>query len=247
MSNYTLIEGEALCEMAKLPANSINLISVDVPYGTTQNKWDIIIPPKEMFSECDRLLTKDGIMVMTATEPFTSMLIVNNIEMKLSLKFKYDLIWEKTISSGQLNVNRMPLRSHESILVFNKGKGTYNEQKLKGDPYSIKRKAPNKSNYGEQKDSELINDGTRRARSVIKISNPRIKGGHPTQKPIQLMDYIINTYSNENDTVLDFCMGSGSCGVSAIKNNRHFIGIELDNFYYTMAHNNIEKEYGNVE
>lgn len=198
-----------------------------------------MIPIDEMWSEFNRITKKNGVVVLTATQPFTSKLVISNLA-----NFKYDLIWEKTISSGQLNVRKQQLRNHESILVFAKSPFTYNEQKTEGSPYKINRKVKNgENNYGTQKDSSKENEGYRHAKSVIKVSNPRIKGGHPTQKPIELMEYIIKTYSNKGDLVLDCCMGSGTTGVAAIKNERLFYGIELDANYFKTSKQRITNTY----
>lgn len=208
--------------------NSVDLILTDLPYGITQNKWDEVLPLDQMWSEFNRIIKENGAIVLTATQPFASRLIASNLK-----NFKYDLIWEKTIASGQLNVKRMPLRTHEHILIFYKKQPTYNEQKTAGEPYQIKRKADYQDgNYGKQKDNEKVNDGFRHAKSVIKISNPRVKGGHPTQKPLELMEYLIKIFSNENDVVLDCCAGSGTTLIAAKNLKRHYFGIELDENYY---------------
>lgn len=230
-----LINGEALAEMDKLDPNSVDLIFVDLPYGTTQNDWDIIIPLDKMWEAFYKVLKEDGRIVLTAAQPFSSQLIMSNLK-----DFKYDIIWEKTISSGQLNVSRQPLRSHEHILVFYKKFSVYNEQLTKGDPYKITRKSPKSENYGAQKENSLVNEGTRRARSVVKIKNNRVKDGHPTQKPEELCEYIIKTYSNEGELVLDCCMGSGTSGVAAKRLKRDFIGIELKEEYFNIAKERID-------
>lgn len=230
-----LINGDALEEMQKIESESIDLICTDLPYGTTQNKWDVIIPLNDMWNCFNRIIKPKGNIVLTATQPFVSKLIMSNESM-----YKYDIIWEKSIGSGQLNINRQPLRVHESILVFYKEFGTYNEQLGKGTPYSIKRKCKGKSNYGAQRESSLVNTGTRRAKSIVKIQNPRIKNGHPTQKPLDLMKYIIKTWSNENDVVLDCCMGFGTTGVASKELNRDFIGIEKEISYFDAACKRIE-------
>lgn len=238
-----LINGECLAEMAKIKDHSIDMILVDLPYGTTQNKWDEIIPFDKMWEQFDRIIKENGVVVLTATQPFTSKLIMSNVD-----NFKYDIIWEKTISSGQLNVKRQPLRNHESVLVFFKKQPTYNEQKTKGEPYSINRKANYADgNYGKQKDNSKVNDGYRHAKSVLKISNPRIKGGHPTQKPLELMEILIKMYTNPGDTVLDCCMGSGTTGVAAKKLDRNFIGIELDETYFKKASARIAVDKKNLK
>lgn len=172
--------------LKEIEDQSIDLILTDPPYGITQNKWDQIPPLDLMWVEFNRIIKDKGIIVMTAAQPFASQLIMSNLG-----NFKYDIIWEKTIASGQLNVKRQPLRTHEHILVFYKNPGVYNEQKTIGKPYSIKRKVKGvNQNYGDQKDSSKINDGFRHAKSVIKISNPRIKCGHPTEKPLELLRYV---------------------------------------------------------
>lgn len=205
-----MFHGDCLKIMPSLPSNSIDLILCDLPYGVTNNKWDSVIDLSLMWKEYKRIIKENGVIILTATQPFTSQLVMSNLEY-----FKYDLVWEKTISSNQLNVKYQPLRSHESILVFYKKPPTYHEQKTSGKPYKIKRKAEYKDgNYHKQSPSEKINDGFRHARSVIKISNPRIKGGHPTEKPVELLEYLIKTYTDEGDLVLDNCMGHGSTGVA---------------------------------
>ena len=234
--NYDLIFGDAIENMAKLKEKSIDLILVDLPYGVTNNKWDVIIPFDEMWEQFNRIKKNNAAMVLTATQPFASMLVMSNLK-----QFKYDVIWEKTICSGQLNVKHRPLRAHESILVFYDKIPTYNEQKTEGKPYKIKREGNDTENcYCRQKASEKDNEGFRHAKSVVKIPNQRIKGGHPTQKPVALLEMLIKTFSNENDIVLDCCMGSGSTGVAAMNLNRKFIGIEKELKYFDMATLNIQ-------
>lgn len=234
--SYDLIFGDAIENMAKLKEKSIDLILVDLPYGVTNNKWDVIIPFDEMWEQFNRIKKNNAAMVLTATQPFASMLVMSNLK-----QFKYDVIWEKTICSGQLNVKHRPLRAHESILVFYDKIPTYNEQKTEGKPYKIKREGNETENcYCRQKASEKDNEGFRHAKSVVKIPNQRIKGGHPTQKPVALLEMLIKTFSNENDIVLDCCMGSGSTGVAAMNLNRKFIGIEKELNYFDMATLNIK-------
>ena len=229
-----LINGDCMEEMGKIPEHSINAIITDLPYGVSKNNWDTTLDLDKMWKLFKRILCKDGIVILTASGKFTAKLMMSNISM-----FKYDLIWEKTINSGQLNVKKMPLRSHENILIFYNKNKTYNEQKTKGKPYKIKRKDTTGDGYGNQTESNKDNTGYRHARSVIKISNPRIKGGHPTEKPVELMEYLVKTYTNEKDTVLDCCMGCGSTGIASLKNNRNFIGIELEKKYFDKSHEKI--------
>ena len=234
---YTLYNGDAIEQMKLLSDNSVDFICVDLPYGTTQNKWDTIIPFEPLWEQFNRVGKETAAMVFTATQPFTAKIVMSNLD-----NFKYDLIWEKTISSGQLNVSHMPMRNHESILVFYRKKPTYNEQKTIGKPYTINRKGEYKEgNYGEQKATKKENTGYRHAKSVIKISNPRIKNGHPTQKPVELMEYLIKMFTNEGDTVLDCCMGAGTTGEAALNLKRKFIGIELDTSYFISSQERLEK------
>lgn len=181
-----------------------------------------------MWEGIKRVLKPNGAAVFTAAQPYTSMLVMSNPNW-----FKYEVIWEKTIGSGQLNINKQPLRTHESILVFYENFGTYNEQITKGSPYKITREVSKfKTSYGKQRDHTSINTGTRRAKSIIKVSNPRIKNGHGTEKPVKLMEYLIKTYSNEGDTVMDFAAGRMTTGIACVNTGRKFIGIELDDYWY---------------
>lgn len=233
-----LFNGDCMEIMPTFQNNFVDMILCDLPYGVTNNKWDSVIDLSLMWKEYKRIIKDNGVIVLTATQPFTSQLVMSNLQY-----FKYDLVWEKTISSNQLNVKRQPLRSHESILIFYNRPPTYNEQKTVGEPYKIKRKAGYRDgNYHRQNPSEKINDGFRHARSVIKISNPRIKNGHPTEKPVELLEYLIRTYTNEGDLVMDNCMGHGSTGVACKNLNRNFIGIELDEKYYKAARKSITGE-----
>lgn len=230
MDNIKLVNSDCMEEMKNIDKNSINAIITDLPYGVSKNNWDTPLDLDKMWDLFKNILCNDGIIILTASGKFTARLMMSNIDM-----FKYDIIWEKTVNSGQLNVKKMPLRSHENILIFYNKNRTYNEQKTKGEPYKIKRSDTTGDGYGGQKSSEKTNEGYRHARSVIKISNPRKKGGHPTQKPVELMEYLIKAYTNEGDTVLDCCMGCGSTGIAAVKNNRKFIGIEMEKKYYDVA------------
>ena len=225
-----LYQGDCLEIMKRIDKNSINAIITDLPYGVSNNDWDTPINLNEMWRLFNNILKPNGIVILTASGKFVGQLMMSNIKM-----FKYDLIWEKTINSGQLNVNKMPLRSHENILIFYNKNKTYNEQKTKGEPYTITRTDTTGEGYGKQKPSSKKNDGYRHARSIVKISNPRVKNGHPTQKPVELMEWLIKTYTDENDNVLDCCMGVGSTGVACKNLNRNFIGIELEEKYFKIA------------
>jgi len=226
-----IINGDTIEVMKTIPSKSVDMILCDLPYGTTRNKWDSIIPLNDLWEQYERIIKDNGAIILTAVQIFASQLIISNKKL-----FKYDLIWKKTISSGQLNVNRQPLRIHEHILVFYKKQPTYNQQMTLGKPYSINRKANYKpGSYNKQKDSFKENTGYRHPTSVLEFSNPRIKGGHPTQKPVELFEWLIKTYSNKNNIILDNTIGSGTTAIACIKTNRKYIGIELNKKYYNMT------------
>jgi len=232
-----IIEGDCLEVMPKIPDKSIDMILADLPYGITRNKWDSIIPLDKLWSEYKRIIKDNGAIVLTATQKFASQLVMFEPEL-----FKYDYVWVKSISSGQLNVNHQPLRSHEIILVFYKKQPTYNPQFTEGKPYSIVRKVTFKGeSYNKQKDTSKINNGYRYPTSVLYFSNPRVKGGHPTQKPVELFKYLIKTYTNEGDVVLDNAIGSGTTAIACLETGRNFIGIDISKKYYKMARENIRK------
>lgn len=232
-----IICGDSIDEMKKIPNKSVDMILCDLPYGTTRNKWDSVIPLDKLWEQYERIIKDNGAIVLTAVQIFASQLIMSRQKL-----FKYDLIWKKTIASGQLNVNRMPLRLHEHILVFYKKLPTYNQQFTKGKPYTIDRKANYKGEgYNKQTDSFKKNDGFRHPTSVLEFSNPRIKGGHPTQKPLELFEWLVKTYTNKGDVVLDNTIGSGTTAVACINTNRHYIGIELDKKYCKMCQKRIKE------
>jgi site-specific DNA-methyltransferase (adenine-specific) len=224
--------------MKEIPSGSVDMILTDPPYGTTECMWDSIIPLEPMWEQLKRIIKPNGAIVMTASQPFTSALVMSNAKM-----FRYDLVWEKTMATGALNANRMPLRAHESILVFYGKLPTYNPQKTDGKPYRkiIKGEMVGRcyGGTGVADEFEQVNSGTRHPRSVFKISNPNHKAIHPTQKPVTLMEYLVKTYTNEGETVLDFTMGSGTTGVACVNTGRSFIGIEFDETYFNIAKNRV--------
>ena len=240
-ANYKLINTDCFNVLSKLKADSIDLILTDLPYGVSKNKWDTPLNLETLWKEWKRILKPRGAVVLTSAQPFTSRLTLSNPDW-----FKYDLVWKKTVCSGQLNVKRMPLRAHESLLIFYNKPPVYNEQLTEGKAYTIKRKKSNATNqegesgYGKQSGSKKVNTGFRHATSVIEVSNPRIKGEHPNCKPVELMKWIIRTYTNEGNTVLDNCMGTGNTGVAAIELHRKFIGIEIDKKYFDKANSKIK-------
>lgn len=236
-----LYQGDCLELMKNIPDKSIDMILCDLPYGTTRNRWDIVIPFEPLWEQYKRIIKENGIIVLFGSGMFTSDLMQSNRKM-----WKYNLIWEKTTSTGFLNAKRMPLRSHEDIIIFYNHQPTYNPQKTYGHKRKVstaqqKINCKVTENYG--KHGLTTYDSTERyPKSVLEFKTDKQKSSlHPTQKPVSLLEYIIKTYTNEENTVLDNCMGSGSTGVACVNTNRNFIGIELDENYFSIAKERIEK------
>ena len=231
--NMDCLEG-----MKKIEDKSIDMILCDLPYGTTHNKWDSVIPLDKVWEQYNRIIKDSGAMVFTGQGLFSVNLIKSNEQY-----YRYTLIWEKTKAGGFLNAKRMPLQAHEDILVFYKKLPTYNPQMIEGKPYTKKAVTNGDGkNYGkfDRVGTININNGTRCPRSVIKISNDNHGSLHPTQKPIELFEYLIKTYTNEGELVLDNCMGSGTTAVACINTKRNFIGFETDTTYCDLANKRIE-------
>ena len=231
-----LRKGNCLEVMKDIPDNSIDAIITDPPYGTTACKWDSVIDFDLMWEQLNRIIKPNGAIVLFGSEPFSSALRMSNIK-----NYKYDWIWNKVITTGFLNAKRQPLRQNENIIIFYKKQCIYNPQMVKGESYTVKSTGNKSSVYGKQEDNvETVCKGDRYPNNNI-IINKKInechpsKTFHPTQKPIELMEYLIKTYTNEKETVLDFTMGSGSTGVAAKNLNRNFIGIEMDDNYFDIA------------
>jgi site-specific DNA-methyltransferase (adenine-specific) len=225
--------------MKDIPDGSVDMILCDLPYGTTQNKWDSIIPLGELWEQYNRIIKDDGAMVFTGQGLFSANLIKSNEQY-----FRYALIWEKTKAGGFLNAKRMPLQAHEDMLVFYKKLPTYNPQMIEGKPYTKKSVTNGDGkNYGkfDRVGAININSGTRYPRSVIKVSNDNHGSLHPTQKPVALFEYLIKTYTNEGETVLDNCIGSGTTAIACINTNRNYIGFELDKHYCDIANERVQK------
>ena len=223
-----LIHGDCIEKMKDIPDNSIDMVLCDPPYGTTACKWDSIIPLEPMWEQLKRVIKPRGAIVMTAMQPFTSVLVCSNLKM-----FKYQWVWQKEAGTGLLNAKKQPLRDHEDVCVFYSKQPTYNPQYTEGKPY-VAKKGGETSNYNPSGNVTTVSDGKRYPKTVLKFNRDRNKI-HPTQKPVALMEYLIKTYTNEGETVLDFTMGSGSTGVACVNTNRDFIGIELDEGYFTIA------------
>lgn len=227
--NTWLMFGDCLERMKEIPDGSVDMILCDLPYGTTQNKWDAVIPLHELWAEYKRICR--GAVVLTAAQPFTSALVMSN-----AAWFKQALVWKKNIASNFLNANRQHLARHEDVLVFAEKQTTFNKQMTTGKPYTQKRSGRDDTgdNYGAiSKRTDTVNNGARNPISILEFD--RETGLHPTQKPAALMEYLIKTYTNEGDMVMDNCMGSGTTGVACKNTNRKFIGIEMDPTYYGIA------------
>jgi len=224
--------------MKQLPAQSIDLILCDLPYGQTQNKWDKIIPLDKLWEQYKRIIKPKGNIILTSNQPFTTDLINSNREM-----FRYDLIWDKISSTGFLNANRMPLRTHEHILIFYKNLGTYNPQRFKGKSRTKGgKKYANNGNYGDFNETKRIRYSQYNPISIISFTNAHQKDKiHPTQKSLELFEWLIRTYSNKGDIVLDNCMGSGTTGVACKNTEREFIGYELNEDYFRIAEKRINE------
>jgi site-specific DNA-methyltransferase (adenine-specific) len=242
MNEVKLYNGDCLNIMKEIEDNSIDLILADLPYGTTACKWDTIIPLDKLWIQYNRIIKKNGAIVLNAQQPFTTTLAYSNIK-----NFRYEWIWEKPQGTNPLNAKVMPLKSHENILVFYKSKPTYNPQMWISTPYSGFKNHNKKIGevYGSIGSQHRDNpSGERYPKSILRFKQE--KGFHPTQKPVEMMEYMIKTYTNENELVLDNTMGSGTTGVAAVNTNRNFIGIEHDKKYFEIAKNRIEKAQNTI-
>ena len=235
VSGSALVLGDCLEVMKYIPSKSVQLILADLPYGTTACKWDSIIDLSLLWEQYKRIIKDNGAIVLTASQPFTTKLISSNYEM-----FKYEWIWEKDGGSNFATVKYMPMKEHENIVVFSKGKILYNEQRQerigsrKGKVTKTIDSGRKDSVYGTQEGGlEMIVPKLRCPRSIQRFARER--GKHPTQKPLELMKYLIKTYTNESDMVLDNTMGSGTTCLAAKELNRKFIGIEKEQKYYDIA------------
>ena len=219
--------------MKRIPDKSVDMILCDLPYGTTRNKWDSVIPLEPLWEQYKRVIKDNGAIVLTAQTPFDKVLGASNLKM-----LKYEWIWNKSSGTGHLNAKKMPMKNHENVLVFYKKLPTYNPQMTKGKPYTQKSGRAS-SNYNPQERVTTVNEGLRYPLTIQKFNNE--KGLHPTQKPVALFEYLIETYTNEGETVLDNCMGSGTTAIACINANRNFIGFETNKEYYDIANNRIEE------
>lgn len=245
--NIKLYNKDCLDVLKGLSENSVDMVFCDLPYGTTRNSWDSVIDLDKLWKEYNRVVKDDGAVVLTAANPFDKTLAISNMN-----NYRYDWIWEKNKATGHLNSKKLPLKAHEYILIFYKKLPVYNPQFTYGhkpmNAVNPKKNVPKPKklrNYGHV-DEHLGNPGgqTRRyPRTVIKIpviNNDDPLKWHPTQKPVELAEYFIKTYSNEEDIILDNCMGSGSTGVACVYTGRGFIGVEQNKEYFKKADKWIE-------
>ena len=256
MSSIDLQQGDCLELMKDIPSKSIDLILCDLPYGTTRNKWDSVIDLDRLWADYDRIIKDNGAILLFAQTPFDKVLGVSNLK-----HLRYEIIWQKTAPTGFLNAKKMPMKAHENILVFYKKLPTYNPQKTQGHTRKVaskesraksierqKLKVDNKdSNYNFYGESSTGYDSTERYPLSVQVfaKDQQKENYHPTQKPVALLEWLIRTYTNEGDLVLDNCMGSGSTGVACVNTNRDFIGIELTEQYFKIAQSRIEKAVKN--
>ena len=238
-----LYNADCLEHMATMADNSVDMVLTDPPYGTTACKWDSVIPFEPMWEQLKRVTKKSGAIVLTACQPFTSALVMSNPKM-----FRYDWVWKKNKVTGFLNSKKMPMRNKEDILVFYESLPTYNPQKTFGHKpvNNYTKHTSDGATVGKTKLGIAGGGSTERFPTSIQEFDVVNQDGsskegkfHPTQKPVALMDYLIKTYTNEGDTVLDFTMGSGTTGVACKNLNRNFIGIELDKDYFNIAKDRI--------
>lgn len=236
-----LMNGNCLELMKDLPDKSIDMILCDLPYQRTQNKWDTILPYDEMWAQYDRVIKDNGCIALFCDGLFMAELMLSNKKM-----WRYNLVWDKILPSGFLNANRQPMRNHEEIAIFYKKQPTYNPQMTKGQPNHSKGKPKDVTNHNYGKhgwvDSNEELGDMKHPKSIVAFQKPHPSTMiHPTQKPVELLEWLIKTYTNEGDIVLDNCMGSGSTGVACAITNRNFIGMELNEDYYFLARTRINE------
>lgn len=236
-----LLLGDCLEKMKEITDGSVDMVMADLPYGTTQNKWDSVIPLEPLWREYRRVCKPSAAIVLTASQPFTSALVMSNLT-----AFKYDWCWRKPKGTGHLNAKKQPMRDKEDVLVFYREQCTYNPQFTAGTPYKDKAGKDHSAStsmtgsYGAYTNYREDNDGKRYPKQVIEFGVVERGTQHPTQKPVALMEYLIRTYTNEGQTVLDNTMGSGTTGVACANTGRQFIGIERDEAYFAIAKKRIE-------
>ena len=241
MSDIKLILGDCLEKFSEIPDNSIDCIICDLPYGTTSCKWDVLIPFDKLWFEYNRIAKETAPILLFGIEPFSSYIRMSNIK-----DFRYDLYWHKTLCSNFMMGKRQPFFKVETISVFYKKSPTYNPIMRQGKPYEVKEshiaQKGMQQKYCFDKKSDIKNEGTRYPDNLLDFNSLGSGKLHPTQKPLDLLEYLIKTYTNENDIVLDNCMGSGTTGEACMNLGRNFIGIEKDKEYFEIAEKRLLKK-----
>jgi site-specific DNA-methyltransferase (adenine-specific) len=234
-----IYQNDCIIQMKEIPDNSIDMILCDLPYGTTACSWDIIIPFNQLWEQYKRIIKDNRAIVLTASQPFTSALVMSNLEM-----FKYEWIWEKHQGTNPMMAKISPLKAHENVLVFGKGRIKYKPKMEQGTPYSSFQSDKMQSEvYGGNKSVHRDNpEGTRYPKTVLKFTKDKGKRIHPTQKPVELFKYFIETYTDEGDLVLDNCAGSGTTGVACKDLKRNYILIENNPIYFEKIKNRLSNE-----
>lgn len=229
--SFALYLGDCLERMRELEDNSVDMVLADLPYGTTACAWDSIIPLDKLWAELHRVTKPNGVFAMTAQQPFSWRLCASNPE-----NFRYELIWNKPNGTNPFQAKLMPMKRHENVLIFYRKKPIYNPQMEEGRPYkwNSRRSGGEAGGIAQKSQTPIDNQGTRYPGSILNFKQER--GLHPTQKPVPLLEWLIRTYSNEGDVILDCTMGSGSTGVAALRSRRRFIGIEQSDEYFVIAH-----------
>jgi len=230
---HLLFNEDCLTGMARLDDHSIDMVLADPPYQTTHNSWDSLIDLDELWRQLKRVCKPCAAVVMTAAQPFTTKLIGSNLR-----DFKYCWYWRKNIATGFLNAKKQPLRAMEDVVVFYRKPPVYNPQMVDGEPYFTNPKGNHTPNYNPFHRVPTNCDGKRYPRNLLTINTER--GLHPTQKPVALCEYLIQTYTNEGQTVLDFCFGSGTCAVAAQNLGRGFVGFETSAEYFAIAQERLQ-------
>ena len=232
--------------MKRIPDKSIDMILADLPYGTTNCKWDTIIPLEPLWEQYERIIKDNGAVVLTASQPFSSTLVMSNPKL-----FRYEWVWDKKNPTNFAMAKKQPLKYHETILVFAKKQTEYYPIKWRGKPnhkQGLLKNDQQSEVYGKIKRTKDNLSGMKYPRSIIEISKHSSQGGlHPTQKPVALFEYLVKTYTNEGDVVLDNCMGSGTTAIAAINTNRNFIGFEMDENYHKLANERIEQHLNPIQ
>lgn len=232
MESY-IKQGDCLDLMREIPDKSIDMILCDLPYGTTANKWDSVLPFAPMWENYERTIKDNGAIVLFAQCPFDKMLGMSNKKM-----LRYEWIWQKPQGTNFLSAKKMPLKKHENILVFYKKSPTYNPQMMAGKPYTRGKSSHYSTNYGQYVATGSENHGTRYPTTVLNFKKDKERL-HPTQKPVPLLEYLVKTYTNAGEIVLDNCMGVGSTPIACVNTDRRYIGFELDQDYFDIAKNRI--------